>query len=40
MKSIIDRLKILEYRLSKYTLATSLKKELRAIIEELEEIKK
>lgn len=34
--SVLDRLKILEFRLSKYAIAGSIKKELKAIIEELE----
>jgi len=36
MNKIVDRLKIVSYRLSKFALPTSIKKELKAIIEELE----
>lgn len=34
---IVDRLKIVSYRLSKFALPTSLKKEVASIIEQLEE---
>jgi len=37
MSKIVDRLKILEYRLSQYAIATSIKRELREIIEQLEQ---
>jgi len=33
---IVDRLKIVEYRLSKFAVPTSIKKELKGIIEEIE----
>lgn len=36
MKRIIDRLRILQYRLSGSAISTSIKKELKEIIEELE----
>ena len=37
MKALIDRLKIVSFRLSKYAISTSLQKELEAIIKNLEE---
>ena len=35
---LIDRLKIIESKLSKYAISTPVKKELRSIIEALEEL--
>lgn len=40
MNKIVDRLKIVSYRLSKYALPTSLKEEVKAIIEEIENANK
>lgn len=36
MNKILDRLKIVEFRLSKYAIAGSIKAELKSIIEEIE----
>jgi len=36
LKDLIDRLKIIEFRLSKYAITTSIKEEIHSIIEGLE----
>ena len=38
LKDEIDRLKIVEYRLKQYAISTPLKQELRATIEDLEDL--
>jgi len=38
LKSIIDRLKIVSYRLKQYTITTDLKQEVKDIIEGLENL--